>query len=46
MACGGTFSILADYDDWAQLFLSGVGDSDGARAHVAEVIDCENPAPL
>ncbi|HEX8679722.1 MAG TPA: hypothetical protein VF683_07170 [Chthoniobacterales bacterium] len=45
-SCGGTLTILTDYNDWAQIFFGGVGDSDGARVELVEVIECDNPAPL
>jgi hypothetical protein len=48
-ACGGTFTLLQDHDDWANLTLAGgLGDADGASPLLAqpEIVSCENPAPL
>jgi predicted glutamine amidotransferase len=52
-ACGGTLTTLTDYNDWANLSLSGgLNDADGASANPqllasvpSEVVDCDNPAP-
>lgn len=43
--CGGTFTVLSDYDDWGHLLFSGIGDSDGALLRALEIIDCDNPPP-
>lgn len=43
--CGGTLTVLQDYNDWANVLLGGVGDGDGQGVTPTEVIDCENPAP-
>lgn len=42
--CGGTLTTLRDYNDWANLWLSGVQDADGAFLF-KEIIDCDNPPP-
>ena len=44
--CGGTLSILRDFNDWGALFFGGIGDSDGRSVVSVEVIDCDNPPPL
>jgi hypothetical protein len=41
----GIFKVLADYNDWAFLVLSGISDSDGARLP-SEIVSCMNPAPV
>jgi hypothetical protein len=43
--CGGTLTLLQDYDDWDNLYFFGLSDGDGARLVAKEVIDCRNPAP-
>ena len=44
--CGGTLSVLHDFDDWSYLRLDLVADADGeGRRAPPEVIDCDNPAP-
>jgi hypothetical protein len=42
--CGGTLTILADNNDWTQVFFGGIADSDGALRPI-EIVDCANPAP-
>lgn len=44
--CGGTLTMLTDYNDWAQLFYGGIADGDGLNVRPIEVVDCENPAPF
>lgn len=43
--CGGTFTTLTDYNDWANLSFTGLQDADGALPVPPEIIDCDNPAP-
>ncbi len=45
-ACGGTLTILADNNDWAQLFFGGIADADAPSSRLIEIVDCENPAPF
>jgi hypothetical protein len=42
----GVFGILQDYNDWAFLILTGIGDADGDRLARREIISCLNPAPV
>ena len=43
--CGGAFTVLQDSDDWSNLSLTGLSDSDGARLTPTQVIDCDNVPP-
>jgi hypothetical protein len=43
-SCGGTLTILADNNDWTQVFFGGIADAD-ALLRPIEIIDCTNPAP-
>jgi hypothetical protein len=44
--CGGTLTILADNDDWAQVFFGGIADADAPSSRLIEIVDCDNPAPF
>ena len=45
--CGGTFTILSDHNDWANLYMTGLLDADGMiPMELKEVITCDNPAPV
>jgi hypothetical protein len=44
--CGGTLTILADNNDWAQVFFGGIADADAPSSRFIEIVDCENPAPF
>ncbi|MEM7350674.1 MAG: hypothetical protein AAF657_07700, partial [Acidobacteriota bacterium] len=44
ITCGGTQTVLRDFDDWGNLSLLGVDDVDGVSP-LPEIIDCENPPP-
>jgi hypothetical protein len=41
--CGGNLTTLSDYNDWANILLTGLGDSDGRPLLPFVVIDCDNP---
>jgi hypothetical protein len=43
-ACGGTLTTLTDYNDWANIVFTGLGDADLA-VNPPEIISCDNPAP-
>ncbi len=45
--CSGTLTTLSDYNDWANLSLTGLQDADGRGflRSPPEIIDCDNPAP-
>ncbi len=42
--CGGTLTTLHDYNDWANVFLGGLSDADGALPYPQEIIT-EQPVP-
>jgi hypothetical protein len=44
-ACFGTFTVLADHDDWGNLRFTGIDDFDGASVQSVEIIDCHNLPP-
>ncbi len=42
--CGGTYTLLRDFNDWAAILFTGL--SDGDRPILPpEIITCDNPAP-
>jgi uncharacterized repeat protein (TIGR01451 family) len=44
--CGGTLTILGDYDDWGNIFFGGLTDADGAMLiPVLQEIITEQPVP-
>ncbi len=44
--CGGTLSSLSDFNDWANIRLTGLpSPGAGAGRSTSLVIDCDNPAP-
>lgn len=42
--CGGNFTILSDYNDWANVVFTGLADGNASLRPV-EIIDCDNPPP-
>jgi len=41
--CGGNLTTLADFDDWANILLTGLSDTDGKALRPFRIIDCNNP---
>jgi hypothetical protein len=41
--CGGTFTTLTDYNDWANLYFLGLSDGDGALPVPQEIITEDEP---
>ncbi|MFQ5428399.1 MAG: hypothetical protein ACE5EZ_05400, partial [Thermodesulfobacteriota bacterium] len=45
--CGGAYTVLRDYNDWANLYMGGLLDADGAiPMDQKETISCDNPPPM
>jgi hypothetical protein len=43
VTCGGTFTVLEDYNDWANLYFLGLQDGDGNLPIPQEIITEEEP---
>lgn len=43
--CGGTLTVLTDYDDWAHVNLAGLSAAGAAPRSLLPIVDCDNPAP-
>ena len=41
--CGGTITLLEDYNDWENMRFTGLSDNDGAHLNPIEIINCDNP---
>ena len=41
--CGGDFTTPTDYNAWANILLTGLGDTDGQPLLPFQIIDCNNP---
>lgn len=43
--CGGTSTVLADYNDWAHIVFTGLSNTSGLAVGPQQPLICDNPTP-